>query len=304
MLGAMPRRRLPHPTPLDGLATLASKKVLGDPALRRGDGWLAYATRGAERSATLLLVAVDGALEAEAWGAGADDLLARLPALVGLDDHGARGFEPEAEPLRSLHRRHPGLRIPRTEAVLEVLVPAILGQKVLGKEASRSFRRLTEAFGDPAPGPVELGLRLPPSAATLAGLGYESYHPFGVERRRAELIRHVARRARRLEEIPFLDPAEGRRRLLSIPGIGEWTSALVLRVACGDADAVPVGDHNLPSLVAWNLAGERRADDRRMLELLEPWRGHRARVIQLLIAGAATPPRRGPRRPFRSIERH
>lgn len=299
----MPTRRVPHSWPVDGLLTLASKKVLGDPGLRRGDGWLAYATRAPEGVATLLLRAGDGVLDAEAWGPGADQMLSRIPALVGLEDGTAEAFAPSVEPLRSIHRRHPGLRIPRTGAVLETLIPAILGQKVLGKEASRSYRRLTHAFGELAPGPAELELRLPPAPEVLADLGYERFHPFGVERRRAELIRFVCRRRRRLEEIPTLEPDAARRRLQSIRGIGAWTSALVMRSACGDPDAVPAGDYNLPSLVAWNLAGERRADDRRMLELLEPWHGHRARVVQLLHAGGAKPPRRGPRLPFRSIER-
>ena len=46
-----------------------------------------------------------------------------------------------------------------------------------------------------------------------------------------------------------------------------------------------VGDYHLPNLVAWALAGEPRGTDERMLELLEPYRGHRGRVQQLLEAG-------------------
>ncbi len=38
-----------------------------------------------------------------------------------------------------------------------------------------------------------------------------------------------------------------------------------------------------------------RGDDRRMLELLEPWRGHRFRAIKLLWAAGLTMPRHGPR---------
>jgi 3-methyladenine DNA glycosylase/8-oxoguanine DNA glycosylase len=56
-------------------------------------------------------------------------------------------------------------------------------------------------------------------------------------------------------------------------------------IALGDADAVAVGDLHLPHLVARWLAGEHRGTDARMLELLEPFRGHRARVIRLLMAG-------------------
>ena len=63
------------------------------------------------------------------------------------------------------------------------------------------------------------------------------------------------------------------------------------------------GDYHLPDQVAWALAGEPRADDARMLELLEPWRGHRGRVLRLLGAGAGAAPRYGPRMPLRSISR-
>jgi 3-methyladenine DNA glycosylase/8-oxoguanine DNA glycosylase len=51
----------------------------------------------------------------------------------------------------------------------------------------------------------------------------------------------------------------------------------------GDADAVPIGDLHLPHEVCWALAGESSGDDQRMLELLEPWRGQRFRVLRLLL---------------------
>ncbi|MGZ4707920.1 MAG: DNA-3-methyladenine glycosylase 2 family protein, partial [Acidimicrobiales bacterium] len=73
--------------------------------------------------------------------------------------------------------------------------------------------------------------------------------------------------------------------------------------ALGDADAVIVGDYNLPHLVAFNLAGELRASDARMLELLEPERPHRARAVALLMTAGRTPPRHGPRLPSASIVR-
>jgi hypothetical protein len=63
------------------------------------------------------------------------------------------------------------------------------------------------------------------------------------------------------------------------------------------------GDYNLPHLVAWVLAGEPRADDARMLELLEAFPGHRARVVRLISAGGQRPPNYGPKHRIRSIER-
>jgi 3-methyladenine DNA glycosylase/8-oxoguanine DNA glycosylase len=71
--------------------------------------------------------------------------------------------------------------------------------------------------------------------------------------------------------------------------------------ALGDPDAVSVGDFHLPNLVSFALAGEPRGTDARMLELLEPYRGQRGRVIRLLEASGIWPPARGPRCPIRSI---
>lgn len=57
-----------------------------------------------------------------------------------------------------------------------------------------------------------------------------------------------------------------------------------------------LGAYNLPHTVAYVLAGEARASEERMLELLEPYRGrHRFRVIRLLWMNGVSAPRRGPR---------
>lgn len=85
-----------------------------------------------------------------------------------------------------------------------------------------------------------------------------------------------------------------------MPGIGPWTAAEVALRALGDRDAVSVGDFHLPNLVCWVLAGEPRGDDARMLELLEPYRGQRGRVIRLLEASGLRSPRYGPPRSPRS----
>jgi 3-methyladenine DNA glycosylase/8-oxoguanine DNA glycosylase len=74
-------------------------------------------------------------------------------------------------------------------------------------------------------------------------------------------------------------------------------------VAFGDPDAVSVGDAHLPDLVSWALAGEARADDARMLEILAPYAGQRGRVIRLLEVAGIKIPRYGPRFSPRRIER-
>ena len=99
------------------------------------------------------------------------------------------------------------------------------------------------------------------------------------------------------------DSAEATRRLTAIPGIGPWTAAEVVRTAYGDPDAVSVGDYHIPHTVAWALAREVRGSDARMLELLEPFRGHRGRVCDLLAHGGIGAPKFGPRMPIRSFAR-
>jgi 3-methyladenine DNA glycosylase/8-oxoguanine DNA glycosylase len=69
----------------------------------------------------------------------------------------------------------------------------------------------------------------------------------------------------------------------------------VLGPGLGDPDAVPVGDFHYPNIVAWNLAGEARADDARMLALLAPYQGQRGRVLHAVTYAGASPPAFGPK---------
>jgi 3-methyladenine DNA glycosylase/8-oxoguanine DNA glycosylase len=297
----MPTQTFPLDGPFDLVRTLAPLAHGSSDAtirLRPGRAW--RTTRTADGSATVALSHVGDEVRAEAFGPGADRALAAVPALLGLEDAGP---VPAGHPLiAQLVRRFPGVRIPRSGAVLESLVPAILEQKVTGQQAHRGMAGLTRVHGEAAPGPPEWRLRLPPPPAVLAALPYYAYHPFGVEQRRAELIRRVAARAPWFEASVDLPLVEAYARLTAVPGIGPWTAAEVGVRAFGDPDAVSVGDFHLPNLVAFALAREPRADDARMLELLEPYRGQRARVVRLLELSGIRPPRYGPRLSIQSIE--
>ena len=298
----VPARVYPLDAPFDLTSTLGIlSRGAGDPTLRlaRGRAW--RATRTADGPATVTIVQDAGRLAAEAWGPGAERALDDLPRVLGLDTGPFRPAD-HHRLVTELARRLPGVRITRTAAILDALIPAILEQKVTGDEARRAWRGLIARFGEPAPGPPEFLLRLPPTPATLAALPYYTFHPFGIERRRAELIRRVAGRAAWFEAITTLPMRDAHARLLAVPGIGPWTTAEVAVRALGDPDAVSVGDFHLPNLVAYALAGEPRADDTRMLELLAPWHGERAHVIRLLELSGIRAPRYGPRLAPRRIE--
>jgi 3-methyladenine DNA glycosylase/8-oxoguanine DNA glycosylase len=295
-------RTYPIRYPLDLRLTLAPlRRGPYDPTIRLSPGRVWRTTRTADGPASVGLVHGGDQLRAEAWGPGADRLLADIPRLLGLDDDPAP--IPSGHPLIARLVRHDtGIRIPRTLAVVESLVPAILEQKVTSDEAHRATIGLIRVHGEAAPGPAEWRLRLPPTPKTLAALPYYAYHPFGIERRRAELIRRIASRASWFEAIVDLPLPDAYARLTAVPGIGPWTAAEVGVRALGDPDAVSVGDFHLPNLVAYALAGEPRGNDARMLELLEPYRGQRARVMRLLELSGIRPPRYGPRLAPRRIE--
>ncbi len=295
------KRRIRTGLPVDLALTLSPLQRAGrwDPAVRVGRREAWRATHNPAGVATVRYARDGDAIEVEAWGPGAELELERAPGVLGAED-GIEEFAPRHPLVADLHRRFPGLRITRTRAVFEVLVPAVFEQKVIGAEARAGYRRMIRRLGQAPPGPA--GLVAPPDAARVAATPYFDFHPFAIERRRAETMIGAARRAAWLEATVGMTAESARARLVSLSGIGDWTAAEVAMVALGDADAVSLGDYNLPNVVAWAFRGERRGDDAMMLELLEPYRGHRGRVLRLLMAGGVGPPRRGPRLALRRLE--
>jgi 3-methyladenine DNA glycosylase/8-oxoguanine DNA glycosylase len=294
--------------PLDLARTLYPlRRGRTDPTTRieRGHAWRASRTPDGPATLHVSIDPTSGSIGVEAWGAGSNWLLERAPGTLGLGDDDS-GFVAHDDVIARLRRDLPGVRLTRTERLVELLVPTVLEQKVTGFEARRAYARMTTAISEPAPGPDQdrpSPLLLPPDPAVIAALPYHAMHPFGVERRRAETLRFACERATRIDALAALDGPAARDALIRFPGIGPWTAAEVTRLGLADADAVSVGDFHLPNVVAWALAGEPRGTDERMLELLEPYRGHRGRVQRLLEAGNIKAPRYGPRADIRTMDR-
>lgn len=257
--------------------------VLGrfDPCRRRGSGVFWNTGRTPDGPVTLELRRVGAGLRALAWGPGAGWALERVERLAGLRDEPV-AFAPPGGRLATLARRGRGLHLPASPWVFDTLTGVILQQRVAWRDATRAHRRLAETWGEPAPGPF--GLRLPLGPRQWLALPAQEFRRAGIDGQRARALRAAAGEARAIDALFDRPLAEARAWLQRIPGCGAWTAEMTLGFGLGDPDAVLVGDLHAPRLVAWALRGEHEADDTRMIELLEPYRGHRFRLLRLLYA--------------------
>lgn len=265
-----------------------------DPTTRTDDDGLWRASLTVDGPATVWIGWSDPSEDSRAWGPGADVLRASVDSLTGRRDDPAP-IPAVHDAVRTACRRHWRTPLVRSDDPYHELLPAILGQRVTAREASAQWRRLCSDFGGRAPGP-NADLLLPPDPRRLASLAYHDLHRYGIERKRAGALIDTARRATSLVLGASSSRVSDQSLLLRIPGIGPWTAALVASAAFGDPDAVPVGDFHLKNTVALALGGKDRGTDDEMMELLEPYRGQRGRVLWWLRLEGWRAPRRGPSR--------
>ncbi|WP_249227402.1 DNA-3-methyladenine glycosylase family protein [Kutzneria sp. CA-103260] len=291
---ALTRRWRPD-YPLDiGVVVGPLRRGAGDPAMQTGpDGALWLTGNAASGAGSLRLARQGGEVVAQAWGEGAEELLEGVPRLLGAEDE-PEAFQAHHPLIEETRRRLPGLRLGATDRVWDSLVPAILEQKVTGYEARRSWRDLCRRHGEPAPGPVPLGMRVPPTPRAILSVKDWEWHKAGVDGQRRRTLLNAAAAAHALTS---------KEKLRLIPGIGVWTTAEVAQRAWGDPDEVSVGDFHIPSVVGWALVGH-ALDDDGMLEVLEPYRPQRQRAVRYIEASGFRKPRFAPRyaaRDYRAI---
>ncbi|MFB9904768.1 DNA-3-methyladenine glycosylase family protein [Allokutzneria oryzae] len=266
----------------------------GDPAWRldaRGTVWRACTTPAG--AVTLAVRRAGDHVRGSAWGPGAEWAIQGLPDLLGAsdDDTGFVAHHPLVAQARALR---PDLRLGSSGRVWDALVPAILEQKVTGKEAWRTWRELCCRFGEPAPGPAPEGMFVPPTPERVRAVPDWEWHRVGLDGGRRRALLAVASVANRLERAAELRGVRGRDLLRRVPGIGVWTAAEVAQRAWGDPDAVSFGDFHLAKTVGWALLGH-DIDDVELRELLEPYAPQRQRAIRYLEGSGVKRPRFGPR---------
>lgn len=291
----MLERKVPVSSRLDLRATL--RPVTFPWGRWTSEGWV-RPLRTPAGPATLLVRRDSEGVHGRAWGNGAGWVLDRLEEWTGLTDD-PESFQPDHPQLAELHRRRLGVRFARTSLVFEAAMVAVVAQKVTGKEAAAGLRGMMRRFSEPSPGPFP-HLRLPPDPDRIAAAPYHAFHELGMEKRRTDTLRRLASDARRLDSYAARAPAETATMLCQFPGVGPWTAAETVAVSHGDADALSVGDFHIKHQVVWHLTGRARGTDEELVELLEPFRPHRGRVVRLL-EGAGRYPAYGPRQPVRSF---
>lgn len=273
-----------------------------DPTVR-WEGTNAWMTLRTPDGAATLHLAQGTRISVHAWGPGAEHAVAGIPTLLGASDDWSDLDVRHNALLHETRRRMPGLRLARTGRLFAALVPAIIEQKVTSLEALGSWRRLVTKYGDEAPGPAPIGMRVIPDVATWRRVPSWEWHTAGVGPQRSATIMRAAAVASSLERGSGMPAVDAATRLKTITGIGQWTAAETVQRSHGDPDHVSVGDYHLSAFVGWALVGS-PVDDDGMLELLEPWRGHRQRIVRLLVASGFRKPKFGPRMTIQDHRRH
>ncbi|MBB5513418.1 3-methyladenine DNA glycosylase/8-oxoguanine DNA glycosylase [Neomicrococcus aestuarii] len=289
--------------PFDLARTLGVlQRGANDPTVRvsTGEAWLCFQYDGAATAVRVRHLSAGAPVEFAVWSSAAEAVADSLPRLVGAHDDWAAFDDPAfVDTLPRLvteaRRRHPGIRFPATGRVFDALVPAILEQKVTGMEARYAWAYLVNRFGTAAPGPVPRGMKIAPTAAGWRRVPTWEWHKARVDYKRRDAIlrcAHLGSGLDRLSDNP--DAHEVEEKMRTVPGVGAWTAAEVLQRTHGSPDHISVGDFHLAHFVGQALTG-RRTDDAGMLELLEPWTGHRQRVVRMLGLSGAKNPSYGPR---------
>jgi AraC family transcriptional regulator, regulatory protein of adaptative response / DNA-3-methyladenine glycosylase II len=146
--------------------------------------------------------------------------------------------------LARLVAMRPGMRVPGCTDGFELAARAVLGQQISVKAARTFGGRLVSAWGARVRTPHEKLTHLFPTPAQLADAPLES---IGLNARQAGTLRSLARAVAegRLWVDRSADRDDARKRLVAIPGIGEWTASYIAMRALRDPDAFPAGDLGL-----------------------------------------------------------
>jgi AraC family transcriptional regulator, regulatory protein of adaptative response / DNA-3-methyladenine glycosylase II len=188
--------------------------------------------------------------------------------------------------LSSIVKKHPGLRAPGAVDGTELAIQAVLGQQVSLAAARTLTARLAAKHGDLIKIADPTLTRVFPTAGAIAEADLSK---LGVPATRRATLHAIADSVARgtIMLDPGADRAETYQKLLTIPGVGEWTAGYIVMRALGDPDTF------LPSDLGIKRAGARLglgSNARTISEHATAWRPWRTYAThQLWATLAATP---------------
>ena len=170
-------------------------------------------------------------------------------------------------------RRTPGKRMPGAVDGAELAVRAVIGQQVSVAGARTVTGRLVSAAGRRLINPRATVTHLFPTAEEIAAAGDAAFAMPGSRRRTLGwLAGAIAEGTVRIN--PGEDPDELERRLLSLPGIGPWTTAYVSMRALGHPDAFMPTDLGVRRSISRLGHNDDVETVNRLAERWRPWRAY------------------------------
>jgi AraC family transcriptional regulator of adaptative response / DNA-3-methyladenine glycosylase II len=267
--------RLRHREPYDATLMLDFLDAHAVPGLEQvHDGTFTRAVRGTDGPVLVSATPADGHQRVRIGACGLADvprIVAALRRTFDLDaDPTAVDDALGGDPLlaRSVKAR-PGLRVPGAPEGFELVIRALLGQRISVAAARMSTAKLVAECGKPldaSSGLSEDGGPTHGFPAPEALAGAELTHLPG---RLAGTVRTVAASVAdgSLDVEPGVDRDEARAQLLALHGVGPWTADYVAMRGWGDPDAFPETD-----LILRREVERRGADPSRW----RPWRAYAA----------------------------
>jgi AraC family transcriptional regulator of adaptative response / DNA-3-methyladenine glycosylase II len=233
--------RLPYRPPLDWPALSNWLRTRAVPGIAEADGGAYRRTLRLPRGGAIVrLEPVDGHVRCTLKLESMSDLTSAVRQcrrLLDLDADPLSVVEVLSKDrgLSPIVKKRPGLRAPGAVDGTELAIQAVLGQQVSLAAARTLTARLVAAHGDVIKIADPTLTHLFPAADAIAGADLSR---LGVPQTRRATLHALAGAVARgtLTLDPGADRAETYHKLLSLPGIGEWTAGYILMRALGDPD--------------------------------------------------------------------
>ncbi|MBX7146998.1 MAG: helix-turn-helix domain-containing protein [Alphaproteobacteria bacterium] len=186
--------------------------------------------------------------------------------------------------LAKIIQKYPGVRVPGTLNIFELMWRAVLGQKISVKAATTLASRLVEKFGSKFTTPFQELVQLSPDPKILKTCEPDHLADLGIGFPKAKIIIELAKLCANDETHSFkfnnLSNSEiFIERILKISGIGPWTAHYIAMRAFRWPDAFLRDD-----LIVCRMAGATAKQLEKLSEVWRPWRAYAVMYFWLLAA--------------------